>query len=186
MSTPAKTFECSALPERYAFALCRIEPENNVATILEAFALSTAMPLIFVGNWNNSAFSRELKQRYAKHAHLHLLDPIYDVGILRTLRGNAAIYVHGHSAGGTNPSLVEMMHFGLPILAFDCIFNRYTTEDCAIYFKDIDSLRLALNTLNFSDSSQIGSNMRRIALERYTWDTIGRAYFELFDSEFAL
>jgi len=176
---PGKTFEGKALPHRYAFALCRIEPENNIGMILEAFSSSTDLPLVFVGNWNNSAFGRELRHRYAGHTNLHLLDPIYDVGVLRTLRGNAYIYVHGHSAGGTNPSLVEMMHFGLPIFAYDCIFNRFTTEDGAIFFKDSESLSSRLLTLEADVAIQIGSNMRRIAHERYTWDGIGQAYFEL-------
>lgn len=179
LQTPSNPYDGPALPQRYALALCRIEPENNVAMILEAFASSTTLPLVFVGNWNNSAFGRELRQRYADYAHLYLLDPIYDVGVLRTLRGNAAMYIHGHSAGGTNPSLVEMMHFGLPILAYDCIFNRYTTEDRAIFFKDAESLRRSLITLDSDQATHIGDEMRRIAQDRYTWDAIGQAYFEL-------
>lgn len=176
---PGRHYEGPALPLRYGFALCRIEPENNVSIILEAFAASTALPLVFVGNWTNSSFGRELRQRYAKYTHLYLLDPIYDVGVLRTLRGNAAIYVHGHSAGGTNPSLVEMMHFGLPILAYDCLFNRYTTEDRAIFFEDAGSLLRCLISLNKYEATYIGDEMRRIAQDRYTWDAIGQSYFEL-------
>lgn len=174
-----KPYEGHALPRRYAFALCRIEPENNVSMILEAFAANPELPLVFVGNWNNSAFGCALRERFAHNAHLHLLDPIYDVGVLRTLRGNAFVYVHGHSAGGTNPSLVEMMHFGIPILAFDCIFNRYTTEDGAIFFNDAESLRTSLVSMDTTEAAHIGADMRRIAQERYTWDTIGRTYFEL-------
>lgn len=179
LQAESKPYDGHALPECYALAICRIEPENNVAMILEAFASCTALPLVFVGNWNNSVFGRELRHRYADHDHLYLLDPIYDVGVLRTLRGNAAVYVHGHSAGGTNPSLVEMMHFGLPILAYDCVFNRYTTEDKAIFFKDAESLRRSLVTLDTAEAAHIGVEIRRIALDRYTWDAIGRAYFEL-------
>lgn len=51
------------LPDRYGFALCRIEPENNVAMILEAFSRQTAMPLVFVGNWDNSAYGKGLLPR---------------------------------------------------------------------------------------------------------------------------
>lgn len=183
LETPSKPYEGTALPQRYALALCRIEPENNVAMILEAFAASPVMPLVFVGNWNNSPFGRELRQRYAVYPHLHLLDPIYDVGVLRTLRSNATVYVHGHSAGGTNPSLVEMMHFGLPILAYDCIFNRCTTEDKACFFKDAGSLCKALVALKPSEENRIGTDMRQIAQARYTWDAVGRAYFEILLAE---
>ncbi len=179
LQAPSKPYEGAALPSRYALALCRIEPENNVAMILEAFAASPEMPMVFVGNWNNSNFGRELRQRYADVPHLHLLDPIYDVGVLRTLRGNAAIYVHGHSAGGTNPSLVEMMHFGVPILAYDCIFNRCTTEEKALFFSDAAALRHALNALDAEEAARIGRDMIRIAEARYTWDAVGRAYFKI-------
>ena len=179
LQAPIKPYEGPPLPPRYALALCRIEPENNVAMILEAFAAGPEMPLVFVGNWNNSAFGRELRQRYASLPHLHLLDPIYDVGVLRTLRGNAALYVHGHSAGGTNPSLVEMMHFGVPILAYDCVFNRCTTEAKARFFKDAAGLRDALDSLDAGEGARIGEDMRRIAEARYTWDAVGRAYFEI-------
>lgn len=179
VQTPAQPFNSSTLPARYALALCRIEPENNVAMILEAFSAQAQMPLVFVGNWNNSDFGRALKQKYTAVSHLYLLDPVYDLGVLRTVRGNAWIYVHGHSAGGTNPSLVEMMHFGVPILAYDCVFNRCTTDDKAIWFKDVESLRSSVDSLSPEICVQVGSDMKRLAQERYTWNAIGQAYFNL-------
>ncbi len=74
-------------------------------------------------------------------------DPVYDLGKLKSLRSRSAVYIHGHSAGGTNPSLVEAMHFGVPIIAFDCDFNRSTTEDKALFFRDADSLQQTLVSL---------------------------------------
>lgn len=179
VAAQAQPYTGAALPARYAFALCRIEPENNVAMILEAFTLQSELPLVFVGNWNNSAYGETLKQRYGDLQHFHLLDPIYDPGVLRTLRGNAALYVHGHSAGGTNPSLVEMMHFGLPVLAYDCEFNRFTTENAAIFFKTPAGLCESLDSLDVEQGQRIGEEMRRIAQTRYTWDAIGAEYFRL-------
>ena len=179
ISAVAKPYTGQNLPAAYAFALCRIEPENNVGMILDAFALQSEMPLVFVGNWNNSDYGRALRTRFGNLAHIHMLDPIYDLGILRYLRGNAVLYVHGHSAGGTNPSLVEMMHFGLPVLAFDCVFNRYTTEGKAIYFASVEQLAARISGLDATQSTQTGAEMARIARERYTWDAIGTAYFDL-------
>lgn len=179
LEVPGQRYDGPPVPPRYALALCRIEPENNVAMILEAFAQTPDMPLIFIGNWNNSDYGRKLRQHFGSVKHLHLLDPIYDIGVLRTLRKKAVIYVHGHSAGGTNPSLVEMMHFGLPILAFDCIFNRHTTEERALWFKDSASLSATLDSLSDEVMEQVGSDMKRIAQERYTWRAIGQAYFSL-------
>jgi glycosyltransferase involved in cell wall biosynthesis len=170
------------LPSQYALSLCRIEPENNVVMILEAFADKADSSLVFVGNWNNSAYGQSLLQRYGSFLNLHLLDSIYDIGVLSTIRGKAAFYIHGHSAGGTNPSLVEMMHFGKPVLAYDCIFNRFTTSEKALFFKTSDELRCVVDRLTPDLSESVGAEMQRIANERYTWDLIGKQYFEILSS----
>lgn len=170
------------LPAQYAFALCRIEPENNVEMILLAFAGQTAVPLVFVGNWNNSAFGKGLRERFSGLPHLYLLDPIYDLGVLRHLRERAFLYVHGHSAGGTNPSLVEMMHFGVPVVAFDCVFNRHTTDEKAWFFASAEYLERLLEKSNTEAAKDNGAAMLGLAKERYTWDVIGAAYFKLLSS----
>ncbi len=170
------------LPDRYAFALCRIEPENNVDMILDAFLKQASMPLVFVGNWGNSTYGVGLRERFGGDTHLHLLDPIYDVGVLRNLRERANLYVHGHSAGGTNPSLVEMMHFGVPVAAFDCSFNRYTTDGKAWYFASAEQLAALLPSVNTEAAKKNGANMLALAGERYTWKAIGAAYFKLLSS----
>ena len=172
------------LPQDYALGLCRIEPENNIAMILEAFD-GLEMPLVFVGNWENSAYGRALKAKYSGHSTITIHDPVYDPGRLRAIRDKAALYVHGHSAGGTNPALVEMMHFGIPIVAHGCAFNRQTSEDAALYFESVTELREALSRLDPPTKERIGAAMQEIAQRRYTWAVIGRSYFELlgFDLE---
>lgn len=166
------------LPQRYAFSVCRIEPENNVHLILEAFARQNSIAVVIVGNWNNSLYGRELRARYSTASEVYILDPIYELGKLKALRSSAAIYVHGHSAGGTNPSLVEAMHFGKTVFAFDCEFNRATTENKALFFKDVAELSELLRASDPS-ISQVGPAMREIAQRRYTWDAVADAYFDL-------
>ncbi len=161
----------------YAITVCRIEPENNSHIILEAFS-HTDMPLVFIGNWDHSDWSRSLRQHYAAYHNLHLLDAIYDLDILYTLRSNAGIYLHGHSAGGTNPSLVEAMHFGIPIAAFDVVYNRETTEGKAYYFKTPDELLEIVNRGGLK-----GEEMKKIAERRYTWRHISRQYCDLFSRQ---
>ena len=168
------------LPDCYALALCRIEPENNVHMILEALEV-LGMPLVFVGNWDSSAYGRDLKARYGESTNLFLLDPIYDPGALYAVRARAWVYLHGHSAGGTNPSLVEVMHFGIPVLAYGCAFNRHSTEGKAQYFENSVELAALLQGLDPEDAKNIGVKMREIAQRKYTWDQIGNAYFELLD-----
>jgi glycosyltransferase involved in cell wall biosynthesis len=167
------------LPDRYALALCRIEPENNVHMILAAFAEQPALPLVFIGNWDRSEYGRELKRRYADSPSIRILDPIYDVATLRSIRQSASFYVHGHSAGGTNPSLVEMMHFGVATAAFDCVFNRKTTHDQAFYFSDAAELSKIVAAAKANPDAACGEAMLRLAREHYTWDVVGKAYFDL-------
>ena len=174
------------VPDRYAISLCRVEPENNVHLILEAFVDSSPLPLVFVGNWDASPYGRELFKRYEDRDNLILLKPIYDQNLLYTLRHEACAYVHGHSAGGTNPSLVEMMHFGIPVIAFDCNFNRYTTDGEAFYFGSADDLSLLLTEIfdkgDKSDgplSASVGYKMANIAKTRYVWSGVGERYLDL-------
>lgn len=161
-------------PNQYAVSVCRIEPENNCHIILEAFAVSKKR-LVFIGNWENSEFGRWLKKRYSKFSNITIHDPEYDLNTLYVLRSNAALYVHGHSAGGTNPSLVEAMFFGKPILAFDCVYNRATTDDQAYYFANSDELLTLLSRQDLN-----GQPMAKIAQQKYTWKIIAKQYEELY------
>lgn len=164
--------------KKYSLALCRIEPENNVRMILEAYRASGEQ-LVFIGNWENSAFGKDLKITYRKYPNLILLPPIYDIEQLNLLRANCKFYVHGHSAGGTNPSLVEAMYFNRPVFAFDVVYNRETTENKAHYFTDVEQLAY----LSRSDESLYAENenaMGEIARRRYSWKRIAKQYELLF------
>ncbi|MEM9024516.1 MAG: DUF1972 domain-containing protein, partial [Bacteroidota bacterium] len=163
----------------YAFKVCRIEPENNIHTVLKAFAATRTKQLVVVGNWNNSAYGRDLRARYASTPNLHLLDPIYDQQALDKLRSNCFVYVHGHSAGGTNPSLVEAMYLGLPVIAFNVPYNRATTEETALFFKDAQSLQSLLDSTSLEAYRKIGHQLRSIAYRRYTWEAIANQYANL-------
>ncbi|MEI9651339.1 DUF1972 domain-containing protein [Enterobacter ludwigii] len=162
----------TSVNNNYALALCRIEPENNVHVILEAF-VSLNKNLKFIGNWNNSGYGKELRVKYQKFPNIEMIDPIYDIPKLDVIRKNCSIYIHGHSAGGTNPSLVEMMFFNKPIICFDCKYNRYTTHGMSEYFSN--SAELHAKILNFQDNNQ-GAKLKYIAEENYTWDKIRQQY----------
>lgn len=163
--------------KEYAFTVCRIEPENNCHITLEAFAKS-GENLVFVGNWERSEYGRTLKHKYGSYRNIKIIDPIYNLDILYVLRKNCRCYVHGHSAGGTNPSLVEAMFFGVPVVAFDVVYNRETTHNKAAYFNDVDSLA---NILHKSDSfEENGKAMVEIAKCEYTWKRIAEQYEKLY------
>lgn len=165
---------------KYAFSVCRIEPENNIHIILEAFANTDRLPLVLVGNWSASEYGRSLRAKYGELQNILLLDSIYDQVKLYSLRRNATLYVHGHSAGGTNPSLVEAMYLGLPVLAFNVSFNKATTDNAAKYFSDVKSLLEKLETLDAAALERIADKMQRIGKLRYTWSVIAKKYSYLF------
>lgn len=158
----------------YAISVCRIEPENNSHVICEAFA-KTGKNLVFVGNWERSVYSRELKNKYSSYRNIRMVNAVYDLDELYALRNQCCCYVHGHSAGGTNPSLVEAMFFGKPILAYDVVYNRETTENKAYYFKNSNQLvELVLR------KEKDGTSMKEIAKRRYTWKHIAKQYEALY------
>jgi glycosyltransferase involved in cell wall biosynthesis len=164
----------------YAITVCRIEPENNIHLVLDAFSHQTELPLVAVGNWKNSDYGLSLLAQYAGFSHIHLLDPIYDFEKINALRSNAFVYVHGHSAGGTNPSLVEAMSLSLPVFAFDCIYNRYTTENQCIYWSNSDELCAYISRCEKARLDGIAKNMKSIADHRYRWNIIISKYESLF------
>ncbi len=164
------------LYKAYTFKVCRIEPENNVHEVLEAFAKTKDQILVVVGNWKNSAYGQLLRTAYSDLDHLFLLDPIYDQRGLDLLRGNAALYVHGHSAGGTNPSLVEAMFLGLPIFAFNVSYNRTTTEQQAHYFSNAKELQELIANTSKEQLKVLGAQMIQIARRRYVWGKIANKY----------
>ena len=168
------------LNAQYAFKVCRIEPENNIEMILEAFAQADKIPLVLIGNWNNSAFGIQIKSKYQDFETIYLLDPIYDQDILNEIRSNCEFYIHGHSAGGTNPSLVEAMCLNLPIIAYDVSYNRMTTANSATYFKNSSDLISLLKNTNSESLAQNKAEMHRIAKENYNWKKIAENYAQLF------
>lgn len=157
-------------PNDYAISVCRIEPENNSHIICEAFAQSKKN-LVFIGNWNRSEYSRALKSKYNSYLNIKMIDSVYDLDELFALRNQCSCYIHGHSAGGTNPSLVEAMFFAKPIIAYDVVYNRETTENEAYYFKSIGQL---VELVNYDNKE--GQIMKEIAKRRYTWKHIAEQY----------
>lgn len=158
----------------YAITVCRIEPENNCHITLDAFS-QTNQRLVFIGNWDKSEYGKSLKDKYSKFENITILNPIYDIDTLFALRKNANMYIHGHSAGGTNPSLVEAMFFEIPIVAYSVVYNIETTFNKASYFKNAKELKTIIQNRSI-DIGQQAKEMRMIADSQYTWQTIVSQY----------
>jgi glycosyltransferase involved in cell wall biosynthesis len=168
------------LKENYAFKVCRIEPENNINMILEGMSKYKKLNFVIIGNWNASQYGINLKDTYKDFENIFILDPIYDQEILNQIRSNCYIYLHGHSAGGTNPSLVEAMMLGLPILAYGINYNKETTQYSAKYFTDSKELIQLLENISKSELDSISESMKSISEKEYIWKNISKKYSRLF------
>lgn len=174
------------LSRSYAVKVCRIEPENNVYTILKVFSESPEHHLVVIGNWENSPYGKDLKRKFSIFENISLLDPIYDQHALDMMRSNASVYIHGHSAGGTNPSLVEAMFLGLPVISYGVSYNRTTTGGQAFYFSDEEELKNLLKTLTKNDLKNCSLKMKKIAKNKYVWKTVAEKYSLVIQESFSV
>lgn len=175
-------FEEFELPQVFDFAMARAQIDNNMEMLLQSYA-SSGLPLVFVSNWDSTAYGREVRERYGAYRNLHLIGPIYNSPKVKALHSRTRCYVHGHSAGGTNPVLVEAMWAGLPTFAYDVNFNRHTTRGHAFYFGSAEELaRLAANT-EPTELNASGRALHETAQREYTWRMIREAYEDIILTE---
>lgn len=173
------------LPAQFDFAMARAQVDNNMEIILDA-SVSVGSNLVFVSNWNSTSYGKELLAKYGDFQNIRMIGPIYDTEKIKALYLRSRFYIHGHSAGGTNPVLVESMWAHLPILSYDVLFNRYTTDNSAYYFKTAEELENLLGTLGANANSECANNLFEIANRKYKWKHILNAYESIiFDGETA-
>ncbi len=167
---------------KYDILIARLEKENNVETVLDGVLLSSSStPTLVIGN-HQTAYGNYLKEKYKAHSHIRFMGGIYNLNHLDNLRWHARFYFHGHSVGGTNPSLLEAMSSGAFILAHDNLFNRDVLGSNAYYFESPEAaaqlLRAPEKCLEQRDRF-IQANFLKIENE-YNWQKITNEYEDLF------
>ena len=163
----------------YFMTVARIQQDNNIELILNSFINLPKYKIVIIGNWDKDNYGVDLKKTYSHYNNMYLIDAVYDIVKLNYLRSKCKIYIHGHSAGGTNPALVEAMNLGLPIFAFSSGFNEYTTHGEAKYFNSSDELKKLINNIDKQELVDMGNQMKKIALKNYTWLRISEKYEKL-------
>ncbi|WP_241245957.1 DUF1972 domain-containing protein [Microbacterium sp. 4R-513] len=176
-ATDAAT-ELGLTPGRYGIVVCRPIPENSVLEIVRAWSAEVrGMPIVVVGPYGpDDAYQAQVMA--AASAEVVFPGAIFDQERLRSLRFHAAVYVHGHTVGGTNPSLVEAMAAGNPVIAHDNRYNRWVAGGENAYFTDTESLRRVLRGV-LSDEDRrrrMGAASRRRFRDEFTWSRIGGQY----------
>ncbi|MEW5838453.1 MAG: DUF1972 domain-containing protein [Pseudomonadota bacterium] len=168
-------------PEKYALVIARPEPENSILEIVEAFSSKPRdIQLVVLGKYDTKN-PYHAKVMRAASSEVKFVGAVYEHATLDALRFFSALYIHGHTVGGTNPSLIEALGAGQPVLAHDNPFNRWVAGHDAVFFNDAASCSLALDDL-FSNPERLrhmSSRSRDRYDEAFTWDGILRQYEEL-------
>jgi glycosyltransferase involved in cell wall biosynthesis len=170
-------------PREYYLVAGRMVPENNADLIIRGFLASGSRKKLVVAGGANyeSSFHRKLRE-LATDAVV-FTGHIHDQTLLKELYCNSLAHLHGHSVGGTNPSLLRAMGYGACVIAYDTVFNREVLADAGLYFPDdpavLGSLlrRLEENLPMVEDFRQRGRSRVR---DHYSWDKVAAQYEELF------
>lgn len=173
-----KVFQKYNLPKDFDFGMARAQIDNNIEIILDAYT-NIERNIVFVSNWNNNEYGKYIAKKYNKYKNIFLIGPIYDISQIKALHSRTIFYIHGHSAGGTNPVLVESMWSKLPIVAFDVSFNRFTTGNYAYYFNNSNELQEILFSENLNAMAENIDKMWKRTNKLYVWDKIISKYEEI-------
>ncbi|WP_422844103.1 DUF1972 domain-containing protein [Acidovorax sp. M2(2025)] len=175
-------------PGGYLLVVARPEPENHVLEIIQGYLLHAgALPLVIVGSVTDATpYQRQLKSLASER--VRFVGGVYDAQRLQSLRVHAAAYLHGHSVGGTNPSLLEALACGSLVIAHDNPFNREVAQGVADYFGTPAELAVCLQRLQArsqDDITRLSQAARDLIARRYTWDGVTSAYEALMRDECA-
>jgi glycosyltransferase involved in cell wall biosynthesis len=167
----------------YDLLIARLEPENSIEIILDGVALAnTSRPFLVIGK-HLTTYGEYLKKKYLAFGHIQFIGGVYDIDKLNNLRHYSNIYFHGHTVGGTNPSLLEAMASNSLICANDNSFNKYILENDALYFNTHEDVCGILQDPKINKvelAPMILSNIKKIK-EVYRWDLIVDQYAKHFE-----
>lgn len=165
----------------YNMLIARLEPENNIETILDGAANSDKKtPFLVIGKHDVNTFGTYLKNKFKNHDHIQFIGGIYNLVHLNNLRFYSNLYFHGHSVGGTNPSLLEAMSSKALIIANDNEFNKTILNENAFYFKTAENVKTYIETLLKEDHSDKLDNCYNQIDKEFNWDIINKKYLDFF------
>lgn len=166
----------------YDMLIARLEPENSIEIILDGIAKANIdRPFLVIGN-HLTSYGEHLKKKFSEFKQIRFIGGIYDINILNNLRYYSNIYFHGHTVGGTNPSLLEAMASNSLICANNNDFNKYILGTDAIYFDNSDDVVNHMLNVNYEDNhfqTMLSENKLKIS-NVYDWELIIDQYAEHF------
>ena len=167
--------------ENFNMIMARFEPENNFEMVLDGVIKSAdKTPILVIGN-HNTKYGDVLKNKYKNQTSIRFLGAIYNLEHLNNLRYFSKLYFHGHSVGGTNPSLLEAMASQALVLAHNNDFNRGILKENSYYFSDAEEVKNLLLTIKKNDNLQFIQNNFEAIVNEFNWDKINGEYLQLFE-----
>lgn len=170
----------------YYTVVGRCVPENNFETIIREFMHSSTKRDLAIITTNNSRMLKQMENKlhYQKDMRIKFVGTVYDTELLTKIRENCCGYFHGHSVGGTNPSLLEALGATKLNLLYDVGFNREVAEDAALYWTlDKGNLAELIDTADRLAEEQIeefGMKAKKRIQDEYSWEYIAEKYMSIF------
>lgn len=175
----------SLKPKEYFLVIARLEPENNIETIIKGFVNSNSMtPLVIIGGLGTT-HAKKLLPMASQNPKIIFLGGIYDLDTVNSLRHFCKAYFHGHTVGGTNPSLLEAMACGSFIIAHDNEFNRSVLEDNAEFFSNelcIKNIITGLDDILTRNENGFKTQNIELIKTKYDWNVIIDSHEQFFKS----
>ena len=174
-------------PNEYYLIVGRFVPENNYETMIREFmASNTTKDLVIITNVEKNAFYESLKEKthFDKDARIKFVGTVYNKEFLKLIRENAYGYIHGHSVGGTNPSLLEALGSTKINLLYDVGFNKEVGEDAALYWSKTPGFLSGLleksDNLTSTQINNLGKRAKERVIDDYSWKKIVSTYEDTF------
>lgn len=171
----------------YFLIIARLEPENNIEMAIDGYISSNQYgkkPLIVVGK-TNTPYGKFLVEHYGGNKSINFVGGIYDFDKINSVRYYSYAYFHGHSVGGTNPSLLEAMASECFILSHDNIFNRSVLGGNAIYYSSSAEVKEILNDIDHLETEHkkvFLQNNLNVIRNQYSWEKLVDEHEKYFES----
>lgn len=171
--------------QNFNMIMARFEPENNLDMVLEGVAQSIDKTPILVIGKHETKYGDYLKNKFKNYDNIRFLGGIYNLEHLNNLRYFSKLYFHGHSVGGTNPSLLEAMASQALVIAHNNDFNKGILKDNGIYFSNPTEVKNILESVKKSDNLQRVQNNYNAIVNEFNWKKINGQYLQLFEECFS-
>jgi glycosyltransferase involved in cell wall biosynthesis len=167
--------------ENFNMIMARFEPENNLDMVLEGVVQSNDKTPILVIGKHETKYGEYLKNKFKSFENIRFLGGIYNLEHLNNLRYFSKLYFHGHSVGGTNPSLLEAMASQALVIAHNNDFNKGILKENGIYFSNPSEVKNILESVKKIDNLQKVQNNYQAIIKDFNWEKINGQYLQLFE-----